>query len=180
MRALQILLTGILIGSFAIFGWVYAQGNNRSGALTGSDLAEIHHLHSQYNQGTDFGNAELWLNAFTEDAIFRIGDYGEWVGREQMTEWRRQSFAPRSDNYTYRHWNSSWVITPSGEGEATGRIYWLAFDPTAEVLAISDTGVYEDIYVKTANGWRIKQRHAHPDARSPEGGQSRATTPRNR
>ena len=115
MRALRILLTGILIGSFAVFGWVYAQGNNSSGVLTGSDLAEIHHLHSQYNQGTDFENAELWLNAFTEDAIFRIGDYGEWIGREQMTEWRRQSFAPRSDNYTYRHWNSSWVITPSGD-----------------------------------------------------------------
>ena len=173
MRGLQILLTGALFGSFAAFGWVYAQGNSGSGALTGEDLAEIHHLHSQYNQGTDFGNAEMWLNAFTEDAIFRIGETGEWVGRDQMTEWRRQSFAPRQANYTYRHWNSSWVITPTGDGGATGRVYWLAFDPSAEELAISDTGYYDDIYVRTANGWRIKQRHAHPDPSSPAGGGSR-------
>ena len=173
MRGLQILLTGTLIGSFAAFGWVYAQGNSSSGTLTGADLAEIHHLHSKYNQGTDFGNADMWLNAFTEDAIFRIGETGEYIGREQMTEWRRQSFAPRADDYTYRHWNSSWVITPDGEGRATGRIYWLAFDPSAEPITIVDTGVYEDIYVKTPEGWRIKQRHAHPDPASPTGGGSR-------
>jgi len=160
------LLTGALLGSFAAFGWVYAQGNDGSGTLTGEDLAEIRHLYSQYSQGTDFGNADMWLNAFTEDAIFRIGDSGEYIGREQMTEWRRQSFARRGPNYTYRHWNSTWVVTPTGDGGATGRVYWLAFDPSAEVIAISDTGYYDDIYVRTANGWRIKQRHAHPDPSS--------------
>ena len=165
MRGLQILLTGALLGSFAAFGWVYAQGNSGSGALTGEDLAEIHHLHSQYNQGTDFGNAEMWLNAFTEDAIFRIGETGEWIGRDQMTEWRRQSFAPRQANYTYRHWNSSWVITPTDDGGATGRVYWMGFDPTAAELAISDTGYYDDVYVKTADGWRIKRRQANADQR---------------
>ena len=72
MRGLQLLLTGVLLGSLAAFGWVYAQGNEGSGTLTGGDLAEIHHLHSLYNQGSDFGNAERWVNVFTEDGIFRI------------------------------------------------------------------------------------------------------------
>ena len=173
MRKLQILLTGALLGSFAAFGWVHAQGSSGSGALTGADLAEIHHLHSQYNQGTDFGNAQMWLDAFTEDATFKIGDMGEWVGREQMTEWRRQSFAPRDDDYTYRHWNSSWVITPDGDGRATGRVYWLAFDPSVEPIEIVDTGVYDDIYVKTADGWKMKQRHAQPDPATRDGERSR-------
>ena len=180
MRGLQILLTGALLGSFAAFGWVYAQGNSGSGALTGGDLAEIHHLHSLYNQGTDFGNAERWVNVFSEDGIFRIGDTGEWVGRDQIAEYRRQSFAPRPANYTYRHWNSSWVITPTGDGGATGRVYWMGFDPSAEQLAISDTGYYDDIYVRTANGWRIKQRHAHPDPSSAGGGSSRPSAPQTR
>ena len=174
MRGMQLLLTGVLIGGFATFGWVNAQSNQGSDELTGGDLAEIHQLYSHYNQGTDFGDANRWLNAFTEDAIFRIGEDGEFIGRDEMTEWRRQSFAAREGRvYTYRHWNSSWIITPDGPGRATGKVYWLAFDPSAQTLAISDTGFYEDIYVRTPDGWRIKQRHAHPDPRSPEGGQSR-------
>ena len=174
MRGLQLLLTGALIGSLSVFGWVHAQDEPGSGALSGADLAEIHQLYSQYNQGTDFGNADLWLDAFTADAIFRIGATGEYVGREEMTEWRRRSFAAREGrDYTYRHWNSSWVITPDGDGRATGRVYWLAFDPSAEPIVITDTGYYEDVYVRTAGGWRIKQRHAHPDPSSPQGGGSR-------
>ena len=117
MRGMQLLLTGVLIGGFATFGWVNAQSNQGSSELTGGDLAEIHQLYSHYNQGTDFGDANRWLNAFTEDAIFRIGEDREFIGRDQMTEWRRQSFAAREGRvYTYRHWNSSWIITPDGPG----------------------------------------------------------------
>ena len=173
MRKLQMLLTIILIVTLAAFTWVYAQNTSGTDRLTGADLAEIHHLHSLYNQGTDLGNADRWINVFAEDGIFRIGDSGEWIGRDQITEYRRQTFAPRPANYTYRHWNSSWVITPNGNGSATGRVYWMGFDPSAEPLVISDTGIYDDIYIKTANGWRIKQRHAHPDPASASGGSTR-------
>ena len=166
MRGMQLLLTGVLIGGFATFGWVNAQSTAGSGELSGGDLAEIHQLYSHYNQGTDFGDANRWLNAFTEDAIFRIGENQEYNGRAEMTEWRRQSFAGREGReYHYRHWNSSWIITPDGPDRATGKVYWLAFNPTAETLAIGDTGFYEDIYVRTPDGWRIKQRHANPDPR---------------
>jgi uncharacterized protein (TIGR02246 family) len=173
MRGLQLLLTGVLLGSFAAFGWVHAQGSGSSQTLSGADLAEIHHLHSLYNQGSDFGDADRWVSVFSEDGVFRIADTGEWIGRDQIAEYRRQSFAPRPADYTYRHWNSSWVITPDGAGRATGRVYWMGFDPSAEPIVVTDTGIYEDIYVKTADGWRIKQRHAHPDPASPGGGNSR-------
>jgi len=163
-----------LLAVFASVAWVWAQGRgSAAGALSALDYAEIRQLHMRYAQGTDFGNAEMWLNVFTEDATFRIGERDQYIGRAQMTEWRRQSFARRGPNYKYRPWVSSWVITPANDGGATGRVYWMAFDPSAKVLAVADTGYYDDIYVKTANGWRIKQRHAHPDPRTSEGGQSR-------
>ena len=117
---------------------------------------------------------------------------GVWVGSRPGKRWvrdldrsgpgrnpspafavRRQSFAPRDDDYTYRHWNSSWVITPDGNGRATGRVYWLAFDPSVEPIEIVDTGVYDDIYVKTADGWKMKQRHAQPDPATQGGERSR-------
>ena len=178
MQKLQMLLTSMLIVSIAAFTWVYAQGSNDPNMMSGEDLAEIQHLYSQYNQGTDFLNADRWLNVFTEDAIFRIGDNGaEWAGRDAMREYRSGSFATRSEGYTYRHWNSSWVVTPDGEGRATGRVYWMGFDPSTEPLTIQDTGYYDDIYVKTAKGWRIKQRHAHPDPASPGGGSNSPGVP---
>lgn len=180
MHRLFTLLTGALLGWFAALGLVHAQrapGTTGSGPLTGADLAEIQQLYSRYSQGTDFGNAEMWINVFTDDGIFRVGDAGEWIGRARITDYRRQTFAPRKANYTYRHWNSSWVITPSGDGQATGRVYWMGFDPSADPLVITDTGYYDDIYVKTANGWRIKQRHARPDPTSPDGGKSRPGVP---
>jgi hypothetical protein len=39
----------------------------------------------------------------------------------------------------------------------------MAFNPTTEPLAVVDTGFYEDVYVRTADGWRIKERNAHSD-----------------
>jgi 3-phenylpropionate/cinnamic acid dioxygenase small subunit len=173
MRGLNALLTGALLGSFAVVGAVHAQGHDTSRSLPGAELAEIQQLYARYAQGTDFGNADMWLNVFTEDAVFRIGEKEQYVGRAQMTEWRRQSFARRGATYNYRHWTGSWVISPTPDGGATGRVYWMAFDPTAKVLAVVDTGYYDDIYVKTPSGWRIQQRHAHPDPRTSEGGRSR-------
>jgi 3-phenylpropionate/cinnamic acid dioxygenase small subunit len=173
MRKVTVLLAGVLLASFAAAGPARAQKHDASKSLPGADLAEIQQLYARYAQGTDFGNAEMWLNVFTEDAVFKIGENQVYDGRAQMTEWRRQSFAKRGAVYNYRHWVSSWVISPTADGGAMGRVYWMAFDPTAKVLTVSDTGYYDDIYVRTPNGWRIKQRHAHPDPRSAEGGRSR-------
>lgn len=150
-----------------------AQAEGAPDRLSGADLAEIQQLSSQYSQGSDSGNADMWINVFAEDGIFRIADYGEWIGREQITEYRTETFAPRPDGYNYRHWNSSWVILPDGNGGATGRVYWIGFDPGAEPLVITDSGIYEDTYVRTADGWRIKSRHAHPDPVAPDGGTNR-------
>jgi hypothetical protein len=48
------------------------------------------------------------------------------------------------------------VITPSPEG-ATGRIYLLQMGIKGPG-SIERHGGYEDVYVKTAAGWRIKSR----------------------
>jgi 3-phenylpropionate/cinnamic acid dioxygenase small subunit len=168
MRRLCVPLTIGLFAAFASVGWVWAQGRSASGALTGADYAEIQQLYARYAQGTDFGNAEMWLGVFTQDATFRPtanqpGGGTAHVGREAMVKWRAGVFAGRKPPYHYRHWTSSWVITPTSDGNARGRVYWMAFNPTTEPLAVVDTGFYEDVYVRTADGWRIKERNAHSD-----------------
>ena len=66
-----------------------------------------------------------------------------------------------------RHWNNGWHIAPSPEG-AWGRVYWMVLDvgsgePVGDLPGVvgwthRSTGVYDDVYVKAAKGWRIKSR----------------------
>jgi 3-phenylpropionate/cinnamic acid dioxygenase small subunit len=161
-----------LAAAFASAGWVWAQGGAGSAAFTDQDYAAIHQLYARYAQGTDLVNAEMWLNVFTEDAIFRPtanqdkrrgASPSEFKGRAAMTKWRMDNFAARPPDRNYRHWTGSWVITPGPNGSARGKVYWMAFDPTVRPLAVADTGIYEDVYVKTRDGWRIKERTAYSD-----------------
>jgi 3-phenylpropionate/cinnamic acid dioxygenase small subunit len=154
-----------LIVALASVGWVWAQG--RPAGLTAQDYADIQQLYMRYSQGTDFGNAEMWLDVFTPDATFVPGannpNTKPEVGREALTKWRMNNFANRKPPYHYRHWPGTFVLTPNPDGTVKGRVYWMAFNPTMNPRTVTDTGVYEDIYVKTSNGWRIKQRYAHSD-----------------
>ena len=172
MRRLRLPLAVGLVVAFASAGWVWAQGRASSAAFTDQDYAAIHQLYARYAQGTDLVNAEMWLNVFTEDAVFRPtanqdkrrgGTPTEFRGRAAMTKWRMDNFAARPPNRNYRHWTGSWVITPGPNGSARGKVYWMAFDPTVRPLAVADTGIYEDVYVKTRDGWRIKERTAYSD-----------------
>jgi anaerobic selenocysteine-containing dehydrogenase len=53
------------------------------------------------------------------------------------------------------------AIPPVGEARPNSAI----FRGLAQAMGYTDTGFYEDIYVRTPDGWRIKQRHANPDPR---------------
>ena len=140
--------------------------------LTGDDLAEIGNLHSKYAQGSDLFDAELWLSIWTDDATFRVVVNPqitiEATGMDELKAWRAQNFAGRQEGYTWCHWTGSWVITPTGEDTAKGVGYWIGFDPLNPVLQISGSGVYNDEYVRTEDGWKIKFRSANVDQRRSE------------
>jgi hypothetical protein len=56
----------------------------------------------------------------------------------------------------WSHIMSNLVVTPAAGG-ATGRLYLLQMDIKGPGT-IERHGGYEDVYVKTPNGWRIKSR----------------------
>ena len=86
MRKVHVLLVAVLLGSVLGVGWVYAQ-QGTSETLTAQDYAEIGQLYAQINHGGDFRDADLWLSAFTDDAVFTIaiGPGQEIVGKEALT-----------------------------------------------------------------------------------------------
>jgi hypothetical protein len=163
-------LVGIGVG----VGYLSAQDRGGGGELTAEDRLDIQDLYWRYAHGQNFADPELFASAFSEDGVFRVSPTRAAVGREEIAEFISGSMAGRTGDSGRRHWHNGWRITPTPEG-ARGRVYWLVFDhdkgapvpglPVDGQLSpqFRSTGVYEDVYVKTPEGWRFKSRTLHWD-----------------
>ena len=160
MRRLSTLTVITLVGCFAVAGLVYAQQrNSRTGTLTAQDRDDIEELYARYNQGSDFDDVPMFLSIWADDAVFRPSPKLELKGRKALEEWRTTLNANRKKTNAppRRHWNSSLIITPTAEG-AKGLNYFLLMDVSGKEPRIYASGLHDDTFVKTANGWRIKTR----------------------
>ena len=146
------LVAGCVLGAV---GWpsVVAQD---SGTLSGRDFAEIERLYGLYNQGSDFRDAEMFLSAFSEGAVITSGGV-ETRGMAALRKVREERYQGQTGDNGRRHLNSSFVITPTPDG-AKGRAYWVVNDVSGPAPKPVVSGYYDDVFVKTADGWRIKSR----------------------
>lgn len=137
-----------------------AQKSRNVRPLTTLDVIEIQQLAIRYAYGLDTGadNGFMYADVFTPD--------GEFVGRQvPLTQGRdalaRVARSVRKANSQYvRHFITNHVIEPSADG-ATGKVYLMVVDcEEGQPSSIYIGGHYEDVYVKTPMGWRIKRRDA--------------------
>ena len=166
-----------LVGLGAGIGYLYAQDHGGPGRLTAQDRLDIQELYWRYAHGHDFRDAELVASAFAEDGVFQVSPTRATVGRKQIFESLSAGFAGRGADSGRRHWQNAWRITPTPEG-ARGRVYWFALEVgTGNPIdglpvdghrgpSFRSTGYYEDVYVKTAEGWRFKSRTLNWDEAS--------------
>ena len=163
MRKRCVLIAITLVGVVAGIGWIAAQGRGGAApALSGQDYAEIMRLYGIYNQGSDFRDAELFVSAFADDAVFRTGPNQKVVGREALLAQRAERYQGQTGDNGRRRYNNSWVITPTAAG-AQGRAYWVVMNVSGERPTPVLSGYYDDVFVKTSDGWKIKSRTLHRD-----------------
>ena len=134
------------------------------GPLTAQDYLDIRALAVQYAYGLDTGADDGWLyaNVFTEDGEFHGppavpgGKPFDAKGRAQLRTFAVPGGGP---NYV-RHFNSNHAIEATPEG-ARGKVYLLVIDIARDAAptSVNMGGHYEDVYVRTAEGWRIRSRH---------------------
>jgi len=139
--------------------------------LTALDYFEIQQLNERYVHAIDncIENGYEYASLYTRDGVF-IDLWSEegvtqdgirWQGPARLMEvsgggvngckgWQR-----RSDAISYMI--TGLVITPSPDG-ATGKAYLFAVGVGGDPTAIEREGSYEDVYVKTPEGWRFKER----------------------
>ncbi len=157
MLTLRAVVVTVVVGAVTGAGMLYA---NRSEAatprLTGADVAEIQQLYARYNQGWDFRDVDLYLSAYTDDGVFTTGAGEPFAGKSALKDYLTAAFA-RGTNGDATHNNTGILITPTAEG-AKGRGYWFVINVLSQPPAITSSGHYNDTFVKTRDGWRIKTR----------------------
>ena len=159
-----------LIAFFAGRGQLTSTAHAQDGALTALDYYEITQLINRYaygidtcaNNGYDYADVFTADGTFTDknsDAGFSQGGRVLAQGREALAELVGGGSRGCKTKLVWTDWSHLMInheITPSPEG-ATGRIYLVQLGMTGPG-SVTRHGGYEDIYVKTPAGWRIKSR----------------------
>ncbi len=159
-------VAGFLAGRAGDSGTAAAQ----PGALSALDYQEITQLINRYAYGIDTcaNNGYDYANLFTSDGVFvdRNSDAGFAAGGRVLAQGREalatlvgggsRGCATKLVWTDWSHLMLNHEITPSAEG-ATGRVYLvqLGMDGPGSVAR---HGGYEDVYVRTPEGWRIQSR----------------------
>ena len=127
-----------------------------STTMTASDYIEIQQLVARYPFGLDTGQrkGQMWVDLFTKDGMF-----GNAQGQEALMKIAWQHRPGQGPGYS-RNFPQSVVITPAAEG-ATGKMLTYVIDVgegQVKPSTILNGAHYEDSYVRTPQGWRIKHR----------------------
>lgn len=156
---LAVVAPAILVGFVA----AQAQSPQRArGSLTALDYAEIEQLYGRYAIGYDSGNGEMYASVFTADATFELPGGKTVQGRKQLAEFAAAPGNNKGPTNVF-HVNSNTTIEPSPEG-ARGVAYVVLVNigSSGKPSALTGGGIYRDVFVKTADGWRIKKRTFQP------------------
>jgi hypothetical protein len=138
--------------------------------LTALDYIEIQQLVAKYARAIDTcsNNGYDYADLYTPDGIFQPDVPGLSIppiqGREALAEVSGGG-SNKCENVAWieqgiRHVYSNHIITPSPEG-ATGTVDMMMIGLDGDPYKIAHDGFYDDIYVKTDDGWRFKQRTHH-------------------
>jgi hypothetical protein len=148
-RAAAALLVAVMVAA------VSAEG--RVKPLTAQDYAEIQQLYSKYHWV--LGTGEPWASLFTPDGEYsQVGGPSKAKGREALAALDHKAFDGRPKGLRFVT-NLRIEATPEG---ARGGCFMISmmFGEGGKPSNIG-AAVYEDVLVKTSEGWRFKSRKTY-------------------
>jgi len=155
--ALTALLAGPLASGVAVAGTVPS--------VPDEDRVQILDLISAYSHTYDSRDVESFIGLFTDDAVWEY--YGSG-GTKLLFRFNRQELRAavtkrleglKTRGIQSRHYQTNTLLTPvaAGKVEAT-TIFNITWQVPDERPALVTTGIFRDVVVKTAAGWRFARR----------------------
>jgi hypothetical protein len=132
--------------------------------LSVEDHLQIEQLAARYNLAIDLGDAQGWVDCFTDDGEFVVEPGGEWSASRGTTS---SATSGKDDLLTLakaiiagpslRHWSANRVLTETEDGVDSVSYMTILFldGPLADQLL---SGIMRDRLVHTADGWRFQRR----------------------
>jgi 3-phenylpropionate/cinnamic acid dioxygenase small subunit len=109
----------------------------------------------RYATAIDRRDWELLRSCFTEDCTADYGDVGSWNGRDQITEWMRKTHDPLGHSL-HRITNPA-VAIEGGTVTARSYVDAIVLGPD-NARGAQAAGFYDDVVVRTDQGWKIARR----------------------
>jgi hypothetical protein len=161
-KAFATAVLSVLLVGFS--GTSAQQPTSPTPVLTALDYLEIEQLVYRYGYALDTGadNGFAYADLYADDATFTGTNQGpsgrRYQGRERLAALARGG--KRGPNFM-SHWVTNVVIEPA-PGGAIGKTYVGIFDigngGNGAKSRVDHGGIYNDVYVKTPQGWRFKSR----------------------
>jgi hypothetical protein len=133
------------------------------------DRFDIIEMLGVYANAWDAKDADAWAACFTEDGamdIWRGGEGGPPArGRDSLRKVAARSFAGRLATIQTRHFQTNTVFLSLTETEAQTRtmLQLIQVRPDEPHPRVEMTGLYDDDWARTGEGWRLKRRSLHVD-----------------
>jgi hypothetical protein len=127
--------------------------------LSVEDVVRIQQLYSRYHWATDATNAAAWADLFVPDGEFESGTQ-KYKGRADMVAYASKALGtPKANGALHLQTNIRFEKSPEG---ARGGSYMLLVIPgePGKPPTITTVVIYQDVLVKTPEGWRFKSRRS--------------------
>jgi hypothetical protein len=147
--------TAIVIGAVLATAMGVAAQQPASGSLTLQDYNEIQQLYARYAHGIDTHaeDGQAYANTYTDDGVLDVG-VRKYEGRAALINLAKPPGDP-----TLVHVVSNVAIEPSPEGaRVVANMAQLTLGEKGKPPVLRGIGRYEDVVVRTPNGWRFKYK----------------------
>lgn len=116
---------------------------------------------ARYCHYFDSGDFDRWLDLFTPDGVFQVDTAARFEGHEELRAFL--GTMPLSNGAPdIRHYVTNVIVDLHGT-EARAHSY-VVVAPGTGAFRVIVTGRYDDRLVRTARGWRFKERRVSFDA----------------
>jgi len=124
-----------------------------------SDEREIRNLLARMGHLADYGDLDVYLTLFTDDAVWeREGDRRQGHADILTGARERRASGLQGPGTHSRHMNTTLWVDVDGSDEAEAHSYFLFVQRTDSTPTVSMVGHYHDTLRRTPDGWKLAHR----------------------